>query len=101
MAVVAFMAAAMAALAAVAEGAQAFGVEGLLLFGTELRVEGLGGVHALVHFGVALGALGAHAVDALGRAQALELGAIPALVGAGLERSGPGVPGAFLCRGDG
>src|SRR5437764_13014502 len=87
--------------AVTAHEAGALAVEHLLLLGTERRVEGLGGVHALVHFGIALGAQGTHAVDALGRAQALDLGAIGTLVRRGLERRGPGAPGAFLGRGDG
>ena len=83
----------------VAHHRQRFGVEGLLLFGREHRVEGLGGVGAFVHFGLALGAQGTHLVDALWRGQ---LGKGFAVAGGraftGLHGLGVGGPGRLLRR---
>jgi hypothetical protein len=76
-------------------------IKGFLLGGRERGVQRLGGVATAVGLGVALGAQGTHAVDALGRGQLGHvLGVQAGVAPAWLHGLGEGVPGAFLCSGD-
>lgn len=73
-------------------------VEGLLLGRLQLGIESFGGVATRIHGGGALCAHGAHAVDALGRAQLLHAFAIQGGGISGLRLHGlcKGIPGILL-----
>ena len=91
---------AMKALAVISVHAQCCRIKRLLLLGIELAIEGLGGIGAAVHFGVALGTHFTHFVDTLGRGQLGKGFTVPtgrAL--AGFHGVGVGGPSAFLCGG--
>ena len=81
-AVMAFAAACLmgAVLGAVAVAARGLLVKNLLLFGAELAVELFDGLVAGGHAVLAFGVHGLHAVEALGRGQALECVAVSALL---------------------
>lgn len=100
-AVMAFAAACLmgAVLGAVAVAARGLLVKNLLLFGAELAVELFDGLVAGGHAVLAFGVHGLHAVEALGRGQALECVAVSAgfrRVGGRLHGADKLVPRAFL-----
>lgn len=76
-----------------------FGIEHLFLIGGQGCIEGFGSLAAPVHLGNALTAQGTHLIDAIGRVELFECGAIGSHMGCERRFHGADktVPAAFLC----